>query len=301
MNEKLMVNQAPTSARASSFFIENLLSKGQDVQESMPDRSRGGISTEKQLNAYNTDTSASVPDVNSIAQSLYRESLLQWYREGTTFNFRALETPHSPRDSTSSADPCCSISTSDRASPAVSEPITEDSEETDRKMGDSNLTDDVEDVQNASDARTERDASCDPTFARKKKTRTVFSRSQVFQLESTFDVKRYLSSSERAGLAASLHLTETQVKIWFQNRRNKWKRQLAADLEAAHIPNSTQRIVRVPILYREGPTPTATLGFNLNGHPVSPPVAGFSSSISYPLSSFAHSMTILRSQITGLV
>jgi len=46
---------------------------------------------------------------------------------------------------------------------------------------------------------------------RKKKTRTVFSRSQVFQLESTFDVKRYLSSSERAGLAASLHLTETQV------------------------------------------------------------------------------------------
>lgn len=46
---------------------------------------------------------------------------------------------------------------------------------------------------------------------RKKKTRTVFSRSQVFQLESTFDMKRYLSSSERAGLAASLHLTETQV------------------------------------------------------------------------------------------
>lgn len=48
---------------------------------------------------------------------------------------------------------------------------------------------------------------------RKKKTRTVFSRSQVFQLESTFDVKRYLSSSERAGLAASLHLTETQVTL----------------------------------------------------------------------------------------
>ncbi|CAL1530974.1 unnamed protein product, partial [Lymnaea stagnalis] len=70
---------------------------------------------------------------------------------------------------------------------------------------------------------------------RKKKTRTVFSRSQVFQLESTFDMKRYLSSSERAGLAATLHLTETQVKIWFQNRRNKWKRQLAAEMEAANL------------------------------------------------------------------
>lgn len=88
---------------------------------------------------------------------------------------------------------------------------------------------------------------------RKKKTRTVFSRSQVFQLESTFDIKRYLSSSERAGLAASLHLTETQVKIWFQNRRNKWKRQLAAELEAANLSHAAaQRIVRVPILYHEG-------------------------------------------------
>ncbi|XP_029463950.1 LOW QUALITY PROTEIN: homeobox protein HMX3 [Rhinatrema bivittatum] len=96
------------------------------------------------------------------------------------------------------------------------------------------------------------EGSPDKKPCRKKKTRTVFSRSQVFQLESTFDLKRYLSSSERAGLAASLHLTETQVKIWFQNRRNKWKRQLAAELEAANLSQAAaQRIVRVPILYHE--------------------------------------------------
>ncbi|XP_071411338.1 homeobox protein HMX1 [Pithys albifrons albifrons] len=134
---------------------------------------------------------------------------------------------------------------------------------------------------------------------RKKKTRTVFSRSQVFQLESTFDVKRYLSSSERAGLAASLHLTETQVKIWFQNRRNKWKRQLAADLEAANLSHAAQRIVRVPILYHEN-SPASALGFTLPH--MSPPLVGFSSSVSYPLGTFpAASLPFLRSQMTGLV
>uniref|UniRef100_A0A3P9KMR3 Homeobox domain-containing protein n=1 Tax=Oryzias latipes TaxID=8090 RepID=A0A3P9KMR3_ORYLA len=66
----------------------------------------------------------------------------------------------------------------------------------------------------------------------KKKTRTIFSKRQIYQLEATFDMKRYLSSSERACLASSLQLTETQVKIWFQNRRNKLKRQLSTDTES---------------------------------------------------------------------
>ncbi|KAG8244167.1 Homeobox protein hmx3 [Homalodisca vitripennis] len=114
---------------------------------------------------------------------------------------------------------------------------------------------------------------------RKKKTRTVFSRSQVFQLESTFDMKRYLSSSERAGLAASLHLTETQVKIWFQNRRNKWKRQLAAELEAANMAQAAQRLVRVPILYHEA---TSTPGLQ---HHLTAPVTSAST---YPSLYYHH-------------
>ncbi|XP_031966004.1 homeobox protein HMX1-like isoform X1 [Corvus moneduloides] len=97
----------------------------------------------------------------------------------------------------------------------------------------------------------------------RKKTRTIFSKSQVFQLESTFDVKRYLSSSERAGLAAALHLTETQVKIWFQNRRNKLKRQMSSEPEGqgpgpAEPPGEPQvpaaaAALSFPSLYKDSP------------------------------------------------
>ncbi|XP_028324831.1 homeobox protein HMX3 [Gouania willdenowi] len=149
----------------------------------------------------------------------------------------------------------------DRDSPDLvlkSEPDSKDDDEDDdhnncSKSGDEIVLEESDTEEVKKDELEEwRKRDDDKKPCRKKKTRTVFSRSQVFQLESTFDMKRYLSSSERAGLAASLHLTETQVKIWFQNRRNKWKRQLAAELEAANLSHAaTQRIVRVPILYHE--------------------------------------------------
>ncbi|RWS31893.1 nk homeobox 7-like protein, partial [Leptotrombidium deliense] len=61
--------------------------------------------------------------------------------------------------------------------------------------------------------------------SKKKKARTTFTGRQIFELEKQFEVKKYLSSSERAEMAKLLNVTETQVKIWFQNRRTKWKKQ----------------------------------------------------------------------------
>ena len=59
---------------------------------------------------------------------------------------------------------------------------------------------------------------------KKKRSRAAFSHAQVLELERRFNFQRYLSGPERADLAGSLKLTETQVKIWFQNRRYKTKR-----------------------------------------------------------------------------
>jgi len=60
--------------------------------------------------------------------------------------------------------------------------------------------------------------------AKKKRSRAAFTHLQVLELEKKFSRQRYLSAPERAQLASALHLTETQVKIWFQNRRYKTKR-----------------------------------------------------------------------------
>ncbi|RMC14314.1 hypothetical protein DUI87_09407 [Hirundo rustica rustica] len=80
----------------------------------------------------------------------------------------------------------------------------------------------------------EEEAAAAAPKPRKKRSRAAFSHAQVFELERRFNHQRYLSGPERADLAASLKLTETQVKIWFQNRRYKTKRrQMAADLLAA--------------------------------------------------------------------
>ncbi|XP_036808761.1 homeobox protein DBX2 isoform X1 [Oncorhynchus mykiss] len=53
--------------------------------------------------------------------------------------------------------------------------------------------------------------------------RAVFSEEQRKELEKTFKRQKYISKTDRNKLAADLSLKESQVKIWFQNRRMKWR------------------------------------------------------------------------------
>ncbi|KAF7991793.1 hypothetical protein HCN44_010594 [Aphidius gifuensis] len=81
---------------------------------------------------------------------------------------------------------------------------------------------------------------------RKKRSRAAFSHAQVYELERRFAAQKYLSGPERADLARGLKLTETQVKIWFQNRRYKTKRRQQQELGALVNSNSARRVaVRV--------------------------------------------------------
>ena len=136
-----------------------------------------------------------------------------------------------------------------------------DIESNDLDVDGSDCKDDDDDVDNDS-------SSC----GKARRARTAFTYEQLVALENKFKQTRYLSVCERLNLALSLNLTETQVKIWFQNRRTKWKKQNPG--QDINAPSANSNGIIPPFAH-----PAAGL---LYGHPALNPALMSSEGIRYP-------------------